>query len=161
MKTLVIVDVQKGFLKPEYAELPNKIRAHLEQKQYDHILFGTFVNKKNSNFATLLGWDKLYEPPETDIVPELIPFSSPERVFTRSTYSLFKSRAFQEYLNTYDIKQFDLCGLVADSCVLATAFEGFDLGYEVTVLRDLMLTKEGLNDPTEDIFKRNIDKQIK
>jgi nicotinamidase-related amidase len=125
------------------------------------MLFGKFVNEKGSNFVRLLGQNNLYTSPETDIVPELIELAEPERTFTRCAYSLFKAPGFKGYLDQNGIQKFDLCGLVADSCVLATAFEGFDLGYEIRVLRGLMETKPGLNDPTETIFKRNIDRHVK
>ena len=160
MHTIVIIDVQQGFLKPEYEDIPEKIRAHVEEHGYDYILFGAFVNHEGSNFETLLGQHNFYESPETDIAPELSHLADTNPVFWRTAYSLFKADGFKEYLDAHDIRTFDLCGLVADSCVLATAFEGFDLGYEVKVLRDLMRTKDHLVPATEQIFKRNIDRHI-
>ena len=160
METLVVIDVQKGYMKPEYAGLPDRIRKHIDHSGYDHILFGKFMNQKGSNFVRLLGQDNFYDPEETNIVPELADLAVPERTFERTAYSLFKSSKFRAYLEGEGIRRMDLCGLVADSCVLATAFEGFDLGYEMRVLRRPMETKENLIDPTEAIFKRNIDRRI-
>lgn len=160
MSAIVVIDVQKGFLKPEYEDIPERIRAHLGQRDYDHIIFGAFVNRKGSSFERLLDQHNLYGPPETDIAAELAPFAEGRPVFSRTAYSLFKADGFKEYLDEHGVTAFDICGLVSDSCVLATAFEGFDLGYEVTVLRDLMRTKGSLEPVTEHIFKRNIDTTI-
>jgi nicotinamidase-related amidase len=157
MNAIVIVDLQKGFVKEEYAHIPKAIKDHLEASDYDHVLMGAFKNAHESNFVRLLNWNKLFTAPETDIVPELSAYADPSRVFWRTAYSLFKNPDFEAYLMKHEIQSFDLCGLVADSCVLATAFDGFDKGYEVRVLHDLMRTKEGLNHATCEIFERNID----
>lgn len=161
MKALLVIDVQNGFIKEECKDLPKKIREHLLAEDYEHILFSKFVNTKDSNFVKLLDWTKLFGPPETDIVPELAEFARPECVFEKSTYSAFKSAALIAYLQEAGIEQLDMCGIESDGCVLATAYEGFDLGYEVIVLRELMRSTTSLNEATENIIKRNIDRSVK
>ena len=161
MKTLLIVDLQKGFIKEECKDLPGKIREHILATNYTHILFSAFINHANSNFVKLLNWTKLFGPPETDIVSDLQEFVVPHCMFTKSTYSIFKSREFNRYLENEHIQQLDVCGIESDGCVLATAYDGFDLGYEITILRELMRSTGALNDATESIIKRNIDRSVK
>ncbi|HCR80872.1 MAG TPA: hypothetical protein DIV47_00085 [Candidatus Pacebacteria bacterium] len=36
-----------------------------------------------------------------------------------------------------------MCGIDTDACVLASAYEAFDLGYEVKVLKDLSRGHDG------------------
>ncbi len=161
MRTLLIIDVQKGFLKPSARRLPKKIAVHIEKQQYDHILFSKFVNKKGSNFVKLLRWHKVFKAPDTDIADELAHLSTRENTFIKSSYSAFKSERLLTYLKKFGISKIELCGLEADGCVLATAFEGFDLGYEVIVLNSLMQSTTTLNEAATNITKRNIDRNVK
>ncbi len=161
MKTLLVIDMQKGFMKDESKDLPGKIRDHIKKENYNYVLFSRFVNYKDTNFVRLLNWNKLFAAPETDLVPELAPFAEPEYVFEKSTYSIFKSPAFLQFLKASGVQRMDICGIESDGCVLASAFDGFDLGYEMVVLRDLMRSTTTLNEATEDIIKRNIDRAVK
>jgi nicotinamidase-related amidase len=161
MRTLLVVDVQNAFIKPKAKDLPERIRQRIQENPYDHLLFTQFINRKDSNFVKLLNWTKAFDPPDTDIVSALAPYTNDENVFEKSTYSAFKSAKLLEYLRTHGITLIEVCGIESDGCVLATAFEGFDLGYEMVVLRDLMRSTSTLNDATENIIKRNIDRQVK
>jgi len=161
MKTLLVVDVQNAFIKPKIKDLPKAIRRHIDAGGYDHVLFTKFVNRKGSNFVTLLGWDKAFRAPDTDIVPELADLASRDTTFVKSTYSAFKSERLIRYLRAHRIRTLDVCGVEFDGCVLATAFEGFDLGYEIRVLNRIARSTTTLEKATENITKRNIDRQVK
>jgi len=161
MKALIVIDVQKGFLKPQVKGLPARIAKHIRAGSYDAVLFTQFINHHGSNFVTWLGWKKVYEAPETDIANELLEFVTKENVFTKSTYSAFKSARLVKYLRQQSIDAVALCGLESDGCVLASAYEAFDLGFEVEVLRTLMRSTTTLNKATENVIKRNIDRHVK
>jgi len=161
MKALIVVDVQKGFLKPQVAHLPEKIAKHIEGTKYDAVLFTKYINHHGSNFEQWLGWKKVYGPPDTELADELIPYARKNTVFTKSTYSAFKSARLRTYLRRRGITRIAICGLEADGCVLASAYEAFDLGFEVEVLRALMRSTTTLNRATENVIQRNIDRQVK
>ena len=161
MKTILVVDVQNAFIKPKIKALPKRIREHIDETGYDHVLFTKFVNRKGSNFVKLLNWTKAFKAPDTDIVPELADLTSRDTTFVKSTYSAFKSDRLIDYLARHNIREIDVCGVEYDGCVLATAFEGFDLGYEIRVLNRIAKSTTTLEKATENIAKRNIDRQVK
>lgn len=161
MKTILIVDVQNVFIKPKIKGLPAAIRRHIDRNAYDHVLFSKFVNRKDSNFVKLLNWDKAYTSPDIDIAPKLADLSTARNTFTKTAYSAFKSPRLRTYLKKHRITQIDVCGVESDGCVLATEFEGFDLGYEIRVLNRLTKSTSTLDTATENIAKRNIDRQVK
>lgn len=158
MKTLLIIDMQNGFIKKENKKLPSLIASHISKENYGEVLFTKFINYSQSPFVRLLGWKKLFTSPETDIVPELMPFVKSGSVFIKSTYSAFKSKKLLSFLKRKGIKKLDMCGLESDGCVLGSAFEAFDLGFEVNVLRKLIFSTAALNKATDGILERNIDR---
>ena len=159
MKTLLVIDMQNGFIKSGNKKLPSLIAKYISKESYDEVIFTKFINHSQSPFVRLLGWKKLFTSPETDIVPELMPFVKSGSVFIKSTYSAFKSKKLLSFLKRKGIKRLDICGLEADGCVLGSAFEAFDLGFEVNVLRKLICSTAALNKATDGILKRNIDRQ--
>lgn len=59
-----------------------------------------------------------------------------------------------------NITKLFLCGLDTDGCILASAYEGFDLNYDIEILRDLCLSHSGneLNNSALDIIEKNLQK---
>ncbi len=51
-----------------------------------------------------------------------------------------------------------LCGIDIDACVIASAFDGIDMGYKTYILKDLSLSSSGiaLNKASSLIIKRNL-----
>ncbi len=148
---LVVIDVQNYFVNEETKYLPAKITEHIRRNKYNFVVFTKFVNKKGSNWFKLLNWNKMTSPPETDIHLSLRNFVKDTNVFEKSTYSIFKNQKFLDFLKKNNITKIYLCGLDIDSCVLASAFEAFDLGYEVKVLEDISYSHYG-----EDFHKSGI-----
>ncbi|HSH31476.1 MAG TPA: isochorismatase family cysteine hydrolase [Candidatus Saccharimonadales bacterium] len=134
---LIVIDVQNYFVSRKNGEIPRRIAAHIKASHYDYVLFSKFANQPGSNFERILGWDKCTDPPDTDIAAALAEFTSPQTVFTKPTKSAFKSAELVNFLRTHQVSQIDLCGLDIDDCLLASAFEAFDLGYDFKVLEDL------------------------
>lgn len=159
---LVVIDVQNGFINDRTKNIPEKIAGHIKKTKYDYVLFTQFVNHEDSNFHKLIGWKHVHESPEIDICKQLQPFITEGQVFQKTSYSAFKASNFTKFLTEHDITQLFLCGLDADSCVLASAFEAFDLGYDVKVLTDLIEcgNKRELYDFTVEVLKNNIQKNV-
>jgi nicotinamidase-related amidase len=158
---LVVIDMQNGFLKPEMKSLPSRIAKNIEKSSYDFVTFTKFVNNTKTNFVQKLDWNKAFGSPETDIVPALQKYVKKNNVFEKDTYSAFKSKKFVTFLKKNKIQELYLCGVELDGCVLATAFEAFDLGYNVKVLNSLSYSSgKNLNIPSFNIVKRNIDRKV-
>jgi len=158
---LIVIDVQNFHINSKTSELPKKIDELIKSHQFDYILFTQFINKKNSNFVKKLQFKKMFNSLDVDIHKSLQKYLKNNNVFTKTSYSIFKSDKFVRFLKANRIKKLFLCGFDYDACVLASAFEAFDLGYDVRVLTDLTLshTHENFNKAANiivnKIFKKN------
>lgn len=136
-KALLIIDVQNYFINDLTKLIPKKIVTYINHTDYDFIIFTKFINKKGSNFFKLLNWGKMLSGHETEIHRSLIAYCDKKNVFVKNTYSIFKAKGFCEYLRANHIKSLYLCGIDTEACILASAFDGFDLGYEVKIIKEL------------------------
>ena len=59
-----------------------------------------------------------------------------ELVIDKHGYSAFHRTTLEEELRSSDIQTLVLCGVVTYACVLATAFDAFDLGFDVVLADD-------------------------
>lgn len=135
---LVVIDVQNYFVTERVKNLPKKIAEYIDKyrNRFDYVMFTKFVNNQNSYFFKY-GWHECMSSPDTDIHSDLVNFAEKYRVFEKISYSIFKAKGFTEFLKQHKITKLLLCGLDTDACVLASAFDAFDLGYEINVLTDL------------------------
>lgn len=160
---LVVIDVQKHFAVEKAADLPKKIVTHINRSNYDFILFTLFRNDSNSNFHKILHWHKAMESPAIDIHPALKSFSTNDNTFEKLTYSAFKVPRFVKFLKENDINKLDICGINIDGCVLATAYEAFDLGYKIRILENLSSVasnRQDYEDSAKTIISRNLKRKI-
>jgi len=157
-KTLVVIDVQNYYINEGTADLPHKIAQHIEQTEYDHVLFTKFVNDDNSSLSKYLDWHKMQSSPDIDIHESLSSLAKPENTFEKNTYSIFKSNKFVDFLESYGIRELILCGLDTDACILASQYDGFDRGYKITVLDDLCACHSGVlyHDYALNIINKNL-----
>jgi nicotinamidase-related amidase len=160
-KLLLVIDVQKGFINNYTKEIPKKIKNHLEQNsnKYNFIAFTKFINTKDSNFVKQINWHSCIKNNEIELVDEIKGFVTKDNLFEKHTYSAFKSKQLLEFIKRNHITKMYLCGLNIDACILASAFEAFDLGYEIHILKDLTNTFFG---PAEyaDIMLKNLGYKI-
>ncbi|KKQ34360.1 MAG: Isochorismatase hydrolase family protein [Microgenomates group bacterium GW2011_GWA2_37_6] len=71
---------------------------------------------------------------------------------------MFKAPGFTVFLKKHNISRLFLCGIDTDSCVLASAYDAFDLGYEVKVIKNLCKSHSG--DDFDNAAMKIIDKSI-
>lgn len=141
---LFVIDLQRCFIKESNTGLPERIKEHIEDESYDKIVFSKFINsQENPNFRERLGWEGCSAGEETEIVEELKEPAEENIIVEKHTYSVFKSEEAQKILEEEDLGRVDLCGADIDGCVLASAFEAFDLGLDFKILMDLTHTKNG------------------
>lgn len=154
----IILDLQNCFVTEKNKLLPQKIKKHVETQKYDFILFSKFINSKSSNFVKKLNWNKCMNSPETDIVSDLSEIALKNYVFEKSTYSIFKSKQFVDFLSQNKISKLFVGGLDLDACVLASTFEAFDLGFDFEILMNLVgsSAKIDIDNSAKQIIKRNL-----
>jgi nicotinamidase-related amidase len=159
---LIVIDVQTYFVNWHTKNLPKRIAGFIKRNEgkFDFVIFTRFVNKKDSNFVKCLDWRECFDPTQTGIHPELLDLASKNIVFEKTSYSIFKSKPLKRFLRENGIKRLVLCGIDIDACVLASAFEAFDLGYDVKILAGLSLSHSGgkLNEAALEIIKKNLQK---
>jgi nicotinamidase-related amidase len=144
MKTaLLIIDVQKYYINEHTKDIPLKIEKYIKENKLDYIIFAQFINHKNAHHYKAFNWKKMQFSPDIDICDNLVQFIKKDNVFQKDTYSLFKSLRFNKYLKNNNIQKVFICGFDTDACVLATAYEAFDLGYYIKILHDLTKSHRG------------------
>jgi len=157
MKTaLAVIDVQSYFLQRSPKDLPAKIADHIRKSAYDLVVFTIFQNLDESNWERSLHWSKSKSPQDLELAEELKEFTKDGNVFIKHSYSAFKGGSFEEYLQKHKIERLEICGIDLEACVLATAYEAFDKGYEVKVLFDLSYSRVGLEEAAKAIILRDI-----
>ncbi len=161
-EALFVIDVQKYFTDRDLTRaLPEKIRKYVEEqkKRYGLILFTTFINTPSASVYRFLGWKKCMNPPDTDIADDLQPALQYGTVVSKDVLSALKVPQVLTLLKEHNIRKIDLCGVDTDCCILATALDAFDQGYEVHLLEDLSLSHAGtrFRDAALAIFYRNIE----
>jgi nicotinamidase-related amidase len=160
---LVVVDVQNHYAVEKAADLPEKILKHIKNTKYDYVVFTKFRNDPSSNFHKILEYTKSIGPPSTDIHPVLRPLSNKGNTFEKLTYSAFKAQEFVDFLKQHKIEELFICGINIDGCVLATAYEAFDLGYKVKILEELSSVasfRDDYEEAAKTIIARNLKRKI-
>lgn len=110
---------------------------------YAPVFFTRFINSESSPYRTLLGWEACASPPETDLVPELSAFATPETTFDKHGLTGLPS-ALADRLRSEGWPAISLVGIDTDMCVLKIAMDIFDLGVEPVVLVDCCASTAGL-----------------
>lgn len=159
-KALVVIDVQKYFLNDKNKRFPAKVRDYVlkNKGKFDLVVFTNFVNRKGSPVYETLGWRDCLKSPDIDFADELKPILKLGKVFKKSVLSCLKVPKIRELLTKHRITDLYLCGIDTDCCVLATAYDGFDSGYMVKVLKNLCLSTGGnsLHKSALAMVKRNV-----
>jgi nicotinamidase-related amidase len=153
---LLIIDVQHYFMNEAPDDLPQRIVNHAKALNYDHVVFTNFKNESQSNFVKLLKWDKCDTDEDARLPNEFSGMATKESTFTRAAYSAFKTTKLDSYLKQKQVERLIICGVDSDACVLATAFEAFDLGYHVKINFDLTYSSNDLHKAAQLIAERNI-----
>ncbi len=130
MKTLIVVDMQKGFITKNNEFLQKNIEKLLKNSKFDKIIATKFVNSPQSPYAKFLDWHRFTEADEQQIVVAL---PKNTQVIEKTSYALpdeiFAGGGIKG-------KECYLCGTDYDSCVLAIMFQLFDHNIRPYVIWD-------------------------
>lgn len=154
---LIVIDAQQGFRNSHTEDVIPSIVSAVSETE-DPVLFTRFINKPESNFERLLAYTKMRSGPAIEIVPELAPFVTVDRLFDKTGYSAFQSAQFSEALRRLAIDSFELLGFDTDACITATALEGFDLGFRPFVRANLCASSGGqqFHEKALELLERNL-----
>lgn len=130
MKLLLVVDMQKGFMKnKKYITLNDKIKSLIPD--YDKVIFTKFINNKNKNslYQEKLNWNDLKTKSEQAL--SIIP-PKDAIIIEKSGYGL--SQKDLEYIKSLNIKEIDICGVKTDACIYAISLQLWDNGIYPNIL---------------------------
>ena len=132
MKTLLIIDMQHGFVKALKAKKQAKILSNVNELinngEYDLLLLTKF---NNTNELFLKETNYFLDESLTDIAVKYDNHKN-YKVFDKSSYGL--TPEIMGFLKANNITQIDICGLDLDACVLASAYNLFDNGIKPTFI---------------------------
>jgi nicotinamidase-related amidase len=137
-KTLIIVDVQESFLDDRSRYIVPNILELLATTRYDRYVVATFHAEAGSLWEKQQDWT--CPPGEgTKTVPEILSalaqFSP--LVVEKETRSVFKGiPGIVGSLRESGIEEIHIVGTQTNDCILATAFESFDLGFLTYVIEE-------------------------
>lgn len=57
MKSIIIIDMQKGFINENNKHIIDKINNYLSANTFKNIFYTKFYNNENSSFAKILKWN--------------------------------------------------------------------------------------------------------
>lgn len=134
-KLLLVIDVQKDFIKNTTKEYVSKIEELVNSNKYENVAFTKFINSEDS-----LWYKKLnYKGCMTKEGQEIVIDTKNHKVFEKTIYSSLNEE-FKQYLKENNIKEIYLCGFETNACVQKTALDLFESGYDVYVLKDYCMT---------------------
>jgi len=137
---LIIIDVQKGFVNEYSKHIIHKLINLIQDNKFEYLIFSQFINTEDSPYRMLMGWERLKESPEIDIVDELKEYAI--NVFQKNKYSMF-TQEFENFLKQKNIKELYFTGIDTDICVLKNAVDAFEKGYTPYVLADYCASHYG------------------
>ncbi len=173
MKAIIVVDMQKDFC--DYG--PINVKGCLELANKIN-LFLNKVNRQDWYFVFSRDWHphnhmsfkyfnkhcvkKTIGSEYIDVLKEIskdlqIKKGTQKNIDSFSVFYKNKRKHSQlaKWLQKHDVKEVYICGVLKEVCVLQTANDGINLGFNTYVIDDLTL---GID---ENLFLKSIDKQVK
>jgi nicotinamidase-related amidase len=151
---LVVVDVQNGFItehsQPVVPVIVDLVRRW--QAARGDVVFSRYLNYPGSPFERLIGWTKMANGHETEIVTELTPYVRPDTpVVDKYIYTLFTPEGTR-LVNEHAWTDLYVCGIDTDICVLKTAVDAFEHNLTPWILKDACASHAGPEAHTAGLF---------
>lgn len=144
--TLVVIDVQNGFVTDESRHVVPVIRDLVDRWQAagGDTVFTRYHNYPGSPYERLIGWSGLMGPPETDLVAELRPYADKATaVVDKYSYSLLSSVDGAHLVAQHGWTTLFVCGIDTESCVMKTAVDAFEQGLTPWIIEDASASHSG------------------
>jgi len=137
-KALVIVDVQSAFVNKRNAYIIKQIVKLIKEQNYDLYVESVFHADKGSLWDNQTGWicPKNKETITLQVIKEALG-QLPVLSLTKQTKSIFKGTPnVLKELKKKNIAELHFVGLDTNDCILASAYEAFDLGFFSYVIEE-------------------------
>ena len=152
----MVIDFQDAFINQYTIKAKEEIPKLLENKKYDNVLFTRFLNSETNPVYQKLNWDKCIDIESAKICIDTTGYD----ILDKTTYTALNNK-MREYIEEKQIDTIYLCGIDAECCILVTALNMFENGYDVRVLGDCVYCMHGEKAKKNaiEILERNIGKQ--
>ena len=137
-KGLIVVDLQSSFLNKRNAYVLKNVLKLLKNVRYDAYVEATFHAEKGSIWDIQQQWI-CPEGPNTKTVEMISAALKPYHPLQvhKDTKSVFKGdKDVVRFLKKRGVKDVHIVGVDTDDCILATAYEAFDLGFVTYVIEE-------------------------
>lgn len=135
---LLIIDLQNAFINEDTQYLIKEIEDIINQNKYNKVVFIRFINTKDSIFVKDLNYYGCIDNKSKKIVID----TKDNLVIDKNVYTAF-NKELVNYINDNSITDIYLCGIDIECCVLKTAFDLFENGYQFYILKDLCACTHG------------------
>ena len=154
-KMLLVIDLQKSFINPNTEFLISKIDSLVNSGSYDLVVFTKFINDNDSMWVKKLDYRGCISLEDRKIMIN----TKDNIVLEKSLYTAYSDNLIN-LINLFKIDEVHLCGIDTECCVLKTAFDLFENGYNIKVLSGYSACTHGeeSNKNALDIIARNIGK---
>lgn len=141
---LVVTDVQNGFVREQSAHIVPIIvdLVHTWQEAGGDTLFTRYLNYPGSPFERFFSWRRLQAEPETEFVPELLPYIGSGVVLEKTIYSPFTAEG-ELLVNQRGWTELFFCGIATESCVLKGAVDAFERNLTPWLIADASASHAG------------------
>lgn len=141
---LIVVDVQNGFVRSRSQHVVPAI-VHLVdewQKAGGQTLFTRYLNYENSPYERIIGWKRMRDAPETELIPELVPYTAGSTILDKTIYSLFTDEG-AALVGERGWRDLAICGIATESCVCKTAVDAFERNLTPWIVVDACASHAG------------------
>ncbi len=142
---LIMVDVQNGFVKTEYAEQSFvNVRELIKRNIFDVVIATKYWNYAGSNISRLMNWNDLCTEEEQALRPEIAGFV--DHVIMKDVYSSVTPELIELLIEVNDgmlPEHVWVLGFDTECCVLMTAADLFELGIRPLVIADCCGSHDG------------------
>lgn len=152
-KMLVVVDLQRSFINLNTEFVIDKIKKLVNSNEFDKVIFTKFINNEDSIYVNKLNYRGCLTNEEQEIMID----TKDNIVLNKEIYTVYSNR-FKDIVDEFKINEIYLCGIDTECCVLKSAFDLFEMGYDVKVLKDYCACTHGIKSHMNalDILRRNI-----
>ena len=153
MDLLLVIDLQNAFINDNTNHLIKKINNLIHNSRYDNIVFTRFINNNDSIWTKKLNYNECISDESKKIVID----TNNNLVIDKNIYSAFTDK-LKKYIIDNNIKNIYLCGIDTECCVLKTALDLFENGYNIYVLKEYCACTRGItrHNNAIEILKSNI-----
>lgn len=136
---LLVIDLQENFINDNTKNVPNSVKKLIDSNITNHIVFTKFINDEKSNFYKVLNYKGCMNEKDRNIVIDTKGY----KIIEKRIYSALNEE-LKLYIDNNNIKTIYLCGIDTDACVLKTALDLFENGFDVKVIEDCSMSHSGI-----------------